>query len=420
MTAVSVSLALLGLVQPPAQAAETTATSSITLAGVSPTQTHPTFAITCDECLPDDFFDCGDGCEIAGRAEATPMTRVEWSAPISVETTFDPDELHQGATADISNVLTPGGGTIKLVYTVPWIAGVFGRGGDFPPGPGWTASTTNISGTATANVIATCAPPLAGESNAVCNAAPVSINLIDNWPSEFAPVDFTLDLIFNHSFTIGPDGVDLSRTASFEPDTNLTFNGPAPATVADHIDVPCDATTGTPVSYTLGTASYSPTSVVVGGSAGIHYFIDGPGPANAENTVSLIRGTVFDTAAAGNLSMTGSGADTINLGAVQADDVTPTVGSVVQGGTFVEGSDTTFAAVVADNCPAGLTYAWEFSDGGVAFGPVAHHTFADNSTTYSGLLRVRDQAGNLVFEDFDVDDVANADPSVTGPPDATA
>lgn len=420
VAAVALSLVLLGLGQPSAIAATTTATSTITLEGASPTQNHGTFSIMCDECLPDDFFDCGDGCEIAARAEATPMTSVDWTAPVSIDTLFDPDELHQGATADVSNVLTPGAGTITLHYEVPWIAGVFGRNGDFPPGPGWTPSTDTISDTAHVDVPATCTPPLAGEGDAVCAAAPISVNLLDEWPNEFAPVDITLDLVFNHTFTIGPDGIDLSRAATFEPSTSFTFNGPAPSVVADEVDIPCSAAPGTPVEYTLGSASYSPSSVVVTGSAGLHYNIDGPGPANAEDTVTIISGPVFDSAVAGNLAMAGGPADTIALGAVQADNVTPTVTAITQSGTFVEGSDVTFSAVVADNCPAGLTYQWQFSDGGVAFGPVAHHTFADNSTNYSGLLRVRDQANNQVFEDFDVQDIANADPNVTGPPDATA
>jgi hypothetical protein len=413
-------VSVLGIGIPAAIAAPTSATSNISLHGTTLDQNFGTFSITCDECLPDDFFDCGDGCEIAGRAEATPSTSVEWTAPLSVESSWDPDDLHQGANAEVSNALTPGAGTVTLHYTIPWIAGIFGRNGDFPPGPDWTPSTDTISGTEHIDVSATCTPPLQGEGDAVCTATPVTFNVLDEWPDPAAPVDITIDLIFNHTFTIGDAPVVNVRSATNMPDKILNFVSPVPSVVGDQVAIPCSATIGSPVDYTIGSTSYHPSSIVVGAGAQLHYFIDGPGPLNGEDTVDLINGNVFDSAAAGSMSMSGGPADPITLGEVQADNVAPMINSIVQGGTFLEGSDVSFTGVVTDNCPTGLAYEWHFSDGGSAFTQVAHHTFADNSTVYTGLLRLTDLAGNATLSDFDVEDIGNVDPSVSGPPNATA
>jgi hypothetical protein len=415
-----IAVAVLGIGVPVANAAPTSATSNISLHGTTLDENFGTLSITCDECLPDDFFDCGDGCEIAGRVEATPSTSVEWTAPLSVDTTWDPEDLHQGATADVSNSLTPGAGTVTLHYTIPWIAGIFGRNGDFPAGPGWTPSTDTISGTEHIDVSATCTPSLQGDGNAVCTAAPVTFNVLDEWPDPSAPVDVTVDLIFNHTFTIGDAPVVNVRSATNMTDEVLNFSTPAPSVVGDQVDIPCSATIGSPVDYTLGPTSYHPSSILVGAGAQLHYFIDGPGPLNGEDTVDLINGTVFDSAVAGSMTMTGGPADPVELGEVQADNVAPTVNSIVQGGTFLEGSDVSFTGVVTDNCPTGLAFAWRFSDGGTAFTQVAHHAFADDGATYTGLLRLTDLAGNTTLSDFDVEDIGNVDPNVTGPPNVTA
>jgi PKD repeat protein len=107
------------------------------------------------------------------------------------------------------------------------------------------------------------------------------------------------------------------------------------------------------------------------------------------------------------------------LGPILPDVTPPTISAVMRAGTFVEGSDNTFTAVADDNCgTSGLTYRWRFSDGGIAFGRIAHHVFADNGI-YTAELRVTDPEGNTAttnIDDLDPIVITNADPNVPPPP----
>lgn len=416
LAAALVALAIGGPVQP-ATAAETTDTSTITLQGTSPQQNLGSVAATCDDCFPDDFFSCG-GCEVAGRAEATALTSVSWTAPVSITSTFDPEQLHQGATAGVSNALSPQPGTIAIDYDIPYTIGLFGRNGDFPAGPDWHPSTDTISDTFEASTSAPCSVPLSGTTT--CNKVD-TINVVPETCFFTAcALDITVDLVVTHTFTVGAGGIVAHRQATFEPGTNLTFNGPAPSVVADSVDVPCTATVGAPVGYHLDNLSYTPSSVSVSGSAGLHIIFDGPGPANADPTIDLVSGNVFDTAVAGPLVMAGTSAHDVALGNVLVDNVAPTISAVMQSGTFVEGSDVSFTSVVTDNCASGLANEWQFSDGGRAYSSPASHAFADDGPGYTARLVATDAAGNADTHDFAVNAIANANPNVPAPPDATA
>jgi PKD repeat protein len=85
-----------------------------------------------------------------------------------------------------------------------------------------------------------------------------------------------------------------------------------------------------------------------------------------------------------------------------------------------EGSAVNFSAVATDNCDTAgqLSFFWEFSDGGIGFGPSIFHTFADDAT-YSYRLTVCDRAGNCTIADpnFVVD---NVNPTVGAGPDKTS
>ena len=56
-----------------------------------------------------------------------------------------------------------------------------------------------------------------------------------------------------------------------------------------------------------------------------------------------------------------------------------------------------------------MALRWDFSDGGVAFGPHPSHTFADNGH-YTGQLTATDQAGNATTQAFEVE-VSNQNPA---------
>lgn len=152
------------------------------------------------------------------------------------------------------------------------------------------------------------------------------------------------------------------------------------------------------------------------------------GTADATGTVSLvveipvIDDPSFGLATATLLSgvpVTANGSPDVTetLGDVLAENKPPTITAVARGGTFVEGADTTLTAIASDNCSSSLTYEWRFSDGGVAFGRIAHHVFADNGT-YTAQLRVTDEAGNTAIanvDDIDPIVIANAKPNVEPP-----
>ncbi len=70
----------------PVSAASATTTNNVTLEGQSSEQTKLSKQAMCDECMPDDLFICGDGCEVAGGGKVSVHTSVSWTAPSSRST----------------------------------------------------------------------------------------------------------------------------------------------------------------------------------------------------------------------------------------------------------------------------------------------------------------------------------------------
>lgn len=391
-------------------------TSAITLDGTSAEQQLVGEHHFCDECAPDALFSCG-GCQVAAGATVEVHRFVAWTAPVSIDSTYDPDELHQGQTAGVQDSLSPGAGPIQIRYRIDYAVGIFACDGIFDPcGPdpkNWQVTgNLTLHGQKTLQAGTDCTPPLSG--SVVCVASDSVELLPETCFFDLCPVDITVELVINHTFTINAGDVSVHRTATSVPDTDLTFGGPVPSVVDDEVTIPCTATPGTAVNYDLGPASYSPANVKVTGSAGLHVIIDGPGPLDADPTIPLGHFSEFN----GPMTMSGAAAPEFSLGTVLLDNVAPDVSAIVQGGTFVEGSQTQFDAVATDNCSATLTYRWEYSDGGVSFSSPTHHVFHDNGL-WTGTVAVRDAAGNATSEDFSVNGstgITNGDPSVPTPP----
>ena len=355
---------------------------------------------------------------MAAGGRVSVHTQVSWSAPLKVGTTADPEELHQGSDADVTTTLTPGAETITLRYRLPYELGIFAHGGDFPAGPAWFATgNLTLVDEATETVSTQCTPKLNGDGTGTCQATD-TINLLpETCFFPLCPVDLTVNLVVNHTFTVGEDGIIAHRMSTQAPDADITYNGPSPASHTEALSVPCTAAVGDDVSYDLSGFTYSPDESV-SGSAALQFVIDGPGPLNAEPSLDLLSGNVFASAA---VPMTGQPPAPALLGDVLLDNTAPSVAAVLQSGSFVEGSDVGFSAVAVDNCGgAGLAYQWDFSDHGVAFGNNAHHAFADNGTGYTGHVGVTDAADNRAVRDFDVQPIVNAAPDVTAPPNAAA
>lgn len=390
-----------------------TISSAVTLAGETDSVDHGGFLAFCDECTPDLLFDCG-GCAIALALQVDFETSVEWTAPAAIDTTYDADTLRQGFTVDLKNKLTPlPGGAITVNYDIPYTVGLFGMGGAFPAGA-WTPSTESTSNTLHFEFTTLCTPPLVGMPDAVCPVVD-TIDLLNS--PEFLGFSIQTDLIINHVFTVSAAGVTSHRVVSVNgvPDTQITWGYQSPSIIVDPFDIPCNTPLNTDVHYILGNIEYEPASVVVTGTASIGVTFVIPILDDVAKSYPIIDGTVYS----GPLAMEGTPTPSFTLGQVQIDNEAPEIAAVLQGGTFEEGSSVSFAAVANDNCPT-LTHEWAFSDGGVAFNSPANHTFQDDGSDYTGLLRVTDLAGNDTLLDFDVDAIANADPGVAGSPSSTA
>jgi surface-anchored protein len=394
-----------------ASASTTNVTSPITLSGNSAPQTivAPTL-FHCDTCAPDDLFSCG-GCEITVGVQFSVATSVSWTAPSPIDTSWDSEQIRQGTLVDLTDKTTPGSGTVAIKYSLPYIAGLFGRGGDFPPGPNWTASGDTTSGTLEKSTSTACTPPLTGAPNTTCHAHD-EVHLI-----EFCCfIGFGVDtnLVIDHDFVIGPSGIVAHRVINVSggsiPATDLTFTNPIPATVHDTFTIPCAAPVSSTVGYNLSNVHYTPASVKVQGSVGLKITFEIPLLPDVDDTFTLASGDVFN----GTLTMNGSPNPSFSLGPVLADNVPPTISSA--GGPYSgnEGSPIVFTATATDNCASSLAYRWDFSDGGVAFGNNASHVFVDNGT-YSGQVTVTDAAGNSSVKAFSVT-VNNVAPTVSGGP----
>jgi hypothetical protein len=401
-----------------ADAAPNTINSTVTLSGTSPSDDLGGIGVFCDTCTPDDLFSCGSGCEIAAGVTVNVQTSVGWTAPAPIDTNYDTNQIRQGTNVSLSDTLTPGAGTITINYSIPIVAGLFGRNGDFPAGPDWTPSTDTISKTVSLSTSTACTPPLTGAADTVCSKSD-EIPIFDTGDI-FLGFGVKGSLVISHTFTVGPNGVTSHRivsvTAGSVPDADLTWVNPVPSVVNDPFTVPCSAPVDSTVNYGLTNIQYSPSSLTVTGSLGLKITIEIPILPDADlGPFSIVSGTVFDSGVAGDLVMNGSPTPNLNLGPVLADNVKPIPNA---GGPYSgnEGSPITFdGSGSTDNCASSLTYRWDFDDGGVAFGAIAPHTFADNST-HSGRLTVTDPSGNAGIVDFPVT-VSNVNPTVNAGPD---
>jgi hypothetical protein len=394
-----------------AEAAPNTISSAVGFEGSTGSVDNGGFFAYCDECTPDLLFDCG-GCAIALGLDVDFENSVEWTFAAAIDTEYDTDKLRQGFEVDLEDTLTPLPGAITINYDIPYTVGLFGLGGNFPAN--WAPSSETASGTLHFQFSTLCTPPLVGMPDALC-AVTDTIDLLDS--PEFLGFSVQTDLIINHEFTVSAAGITSHRVVSVNgvPDADITWGYQSPSTIADPFTIPCGTPIGTDVHYALGGLEYAPSSVAVTGSADIGVTFVIPVLDDVSKSYPIISGTVIDAP----LTMDGSPTPSFILGQVQIDNEAPEIAAVIQGGTFTEGSNVSFSAVANDNCPT-LTHEWAFSDGGVAFNSPASHTFDDNSTEYTGLLEVTDLAGNSTLWDFDVNDIANADPGVIGPTTATA
>jgi hypothetical protein len=360
----------------------------------------------CDVCWPDG----GSGTNFLGATADVTMD-TSWSSPAKSDLEYTPSTLRQGSTLDLTNTLSTSPGQLNVNYTLGVVIGRFHADASETP----TATGDTLSFSVSKGDSVDCALPLPGDSPRTCSKT-TPITIFDG--DLFGIVGVVVTIPITTSFSVNGDGVVSVRSITVDggqpiADRSLDFNGSSPQTIADNVFIPCTQPAGANVTYAMGDLGTN-ASGNVQELATIH--------VKATIIIDIFDGDLFPPVGFAPVSfsfaMSAPGQST-TLGPILPDVTPATVSAVMRAGTFVEGSDTTFTAVAADNCgTSGLTYRWRFSDGGIAFGRIAHHVFADNGI-YTAELRVTDTAGNVTTVDVDDLDpivIANADPNVMPPP----
>jgi hypothetical protein len=402
--ALVVGVAVLAIAAP--TAAADTKTLDFSLSGSK--SGIPIFHIAgfCDDCWPDG----GSGTNFLGASADVTMD-TSWTSPAKSDLEYTPSTLRQGSTVDLTNTLSTSPGQLHVNYTLGVVLGRFHSDGGETPTP--TDDTLSFSVSQGDSV--DCALPLPGDSPRTCSKT-TPITIFDG--DLFGIVGVVVTIPITTSFNVSGDGVVSVRSITVEggqpiADRTLTFDGSSPQTIADNVFIPCSQPAGGNVTYAMGDLGTN-ASGDVQELATIH--------VKATIIITIFDGDLFDPIGFDPVSfsfpMTAPGRSAV-LGTIQPDVTPPTISAVMREGTFVEGSDNTFTAVADDNCgSSGLSYRWRFSDGGIAFGRVAHHVFADNGI-YTAELRVTDPNGNTTTTDVDDLDpivITNADPNVVPPP----
>jgi hypothetical protein len=360
----------------------------------------------CDDCWPD-----GDsGTNFLGVTAGVSID-TSWASPAKSDLNYTPSTLRQGSTLDLTNTFSTSPGPLNVTYKLSVVVGRFHADDGETPTPTDDTLTIPISQGDSVD----CAVPLPGDSPRTCSKT-TPITVFDG--DLFGIVGVTVSIPITTKFTVSGDGIVSVRSISVDggqsiADRTLTFDGQSPQTVGDHVFIPCTQPAGSNVTYAMGDLGTT-TSGSVQELATIH--------VTATIIITVFDGDLFDPIGFDPVSFSfpmNAPSQSTSLGPILPDVTPPTVSAVMRAGALVEGSDTTFTAVADDNCgSSGLSYRWRFSDGGIAFGRIAHHVFADNGT-YTAELKVTDAAGNTATVDVDDLDpivIANADPNVVPPP----
>jgi PKD repeat protein len=400
-----------------AEAAPTTLNSSVTLSGQSDFQDQiGPVLIHCDECLPDILVLNAD--EATAGLALTVATAVGWEADADIDTSYDTDQIRQGTNAELTNDASAGDGTIRILYELEYIAGIFACGGDFPSCAGendfgkWETSGDVIEDTIQVSTSGSCSL-----DETVCSFTD-SIPLFSTGDIFLGgTVGLNVELEVAHEFTIGPGGIITDRIVSLVggavPNALQSFELPLPSSDEDSFFIPCTVPVDSSANYALTNITADPN---VAASLDIDLLIEVEIPGPNFDIADL---DLFDTGAFnGLLPMSGSPEPELFLGSVLPDNVAPTIDSVsVDPNPGFEGAPMTFSADASDNCGAPQVH-WSFSDGGSEYGAEVEHTFADDGV-YSVHLEVFDAQGNVTSQDFLVT-VDNVDPNVNAGPDQTS
>ncbi|HEY1827631.1 MAG TPA: PKD domain-containing protein [Acidimicrobiales bacterium] len=343
------------------------------------------------------------GYDVSGSGVNTTFdlsTELNWTQSASLSTTYNPDLVRQGQSPNpVDSFGQPSAGSITVTWNITNLEVSWDGIGPLDVG----SEQFSASGPCTL---------LASGPNYDCSVSSSQNSLIDTYPipGPYVSVGMAADV------NVTPEGVATLRSATFGNGPAQTANlSLTQGNVADNLQVPCTIGSGDDLQYNLGTLSSSP-GISIGSAIVFNVGLESPGPLIFEVDVPFAEPTISLPAQTGTIAMTGDGVK-FDLGSVQANNVPPDANA---GGPYSgnEGSPITFHGGASTSICGAPTLQWNFSDGGVAFGPDPTHTF-EAPGTYSGLLTATDATGLTNTTTFTVN-VADLPPVVNAGPDMSS
>ena len=329
--------------------------------------------------------------------DLTVAAQAKWTANITTDVTYDPQDVRQGANLEVSRSAPVTVGSLKTLWTVT--GSVFG---------------IDIGSVPLSIDAVTCAPRFSGDAYD-CTATSDGLTLL---PSIFCdPLSAEVSLSISIKFTISPEAAHTTRNMSVDdfsfPTEELEL---ASGAASESFPMPCTKPAGVDVSYKLDPYHWTPVVTAVEQP---HIKVGIPIPIAPPFVCPV--GTVYDAPVGPsvtthpNFDLTGAG-HTTDMGELAANNVAPTVAAfpVFSG---VEGTPVAFSATTTSACPI-TGYVWQFSDGTTSFGPSPQRAFGDDAV-YNGQLTVTDITNLSGTKSFNVT-VSNVAPKPEAGPATSA
>lgn len=342
-------------------------------------------------------------------ASITASATLDWTQAAAVGVGWEPDDVRQGRHLDPSvDYDRSASGTMSVTYSVSGSASVDASSEGL-------GTLTLSFGPLSITASGTCDLKTSGASYS-CHLESGDVDLFDGGSLAVGTPYLHGKMVSD--VTVSPGQLASLRTASAGGQTLGTHNlqlGEDP--VVDPLLVSCDAGTGDHLSYALGGFSATPGLHIVSGvelSAGV--IIPNPVTVVPGIYVELYSDTFPVATTDMNVTMSGEGG-AVDLGAIQANNIPPTLGAISISPDATEGTPVQLATTATGPCADGATYSWDFGDGsGHGHTASPQHTYADNGV-WTGQVVVTDATGLTDVKDFTVT-VANAAPDVTVVPGA--
>jgi|GEM_PF-2566580 len=371
-----------------------------------------TFAAVCDECFPDDF-DLDPGYTGVGTSVGVDGN-FTWHAATNSTLAYDPALIRQGSTVNAVTTTFDIAGSATVNYHFYGALGLHNDADGDGPGH-WNPTNVSVGVDIWLTSTIPCALPLDGGQHVCEKEERFGVATLH---TPFA--QFQLQLRVTTTVTMDSTGVIGVRIAEVDaglpiPDAPVSYLGKNPGLFIDPLFVSCLQPEGEMLRYSLNDMHLGASNVTLNHAIDIVFAIYDPLGIDLWGEVSTPNLDIAGPVNFGNVAMIPEIEDLdFELGEVQPDITPPTIEDL---GFFIgwEGSPIQLHADASDNCGA-PTLVWNFSDGGVAYGPDPEHVFPDNGV-YTGLLTATDVTGLVTTTTFSVT-VLNKAPEANAGPDA--